>query len=162
MVHRYIWSDTLLSDVHELELTHHRGDALNTPVLKADLRPMHLSSMAKYMYSYCQYCGTWTSDVVVISLQMQYSKSDGGVAPRYDEGEDMVRQLQSNQTGMDDRLHQSQINLFSHQQPLTEGLFDAPNGELSLRFPVACDYLLMWRCMCSIAECCTSLKLSLR
>lgn len=77
---------------------------------------------------------------------MQYSKSDGGVAPRYDEGEDMVRQLQANQTGMD-RLHQSQINLFSHQQPLTEGLFDAQNGELSL-----CFLLHATTCLCGFVH----------
>ena len=52
---------------------------------------------------------------------MQYSKSDGGVAPRYDEGEDMVRQLQANQTGVDDRLHQSQIQLFKNRQLITSG-----------------------------------------
>lgn len=73
------------------------------------------------------------SVVVVVFLQMQYSKSDGGVAPRYDEGEDMVRQLQANQTGVDDRLHQSQINLFSHQQPISEGHFDAQNGKLHVQ-----------------------------
>ena len=64
--------------------------------------------------------------VVVLSLlhvllQMQYSKADGGVAPRYDEGEDMVRQLQANQTGVDDRLHQSQIQLFKNRQLITSG-----------------------------------------
>lgn len=67
----------------------------------------------------------------MVFLQMQYSKSDGGVAPKYDDGEDMVRQLQANQTGIDAKLHQSQINLFSHQQPLTEDHFDSQNGELS-------------------------------
>ncbi len=56
-----------------------------------------------------------------VVLQMQYSKSDGGVAPRYDEGEDMVRQLQANQTGVDDRLHQSQIQLFKNRQLITSG-----------------------------------------
>lgn len=63
---------------------------------------------------------------------MQYSKSDGGVAPRYDEGEDMVRQLQANQTGVDDKLHQSQIQLFKDRQLITSGdqLDDqAPNGD---------------------------------
>ncbi len=52
---------------------------------------------------------------------MQYSKSDGGVAPTYDEGEDMVRQLQANQTGVDDKLHQSQIQLFKNRQMITSG-----------------------------------------
>ena len=52
---------------------------------------------------------------------MQYSQSDGGVAPRYDEGEDIVRQLQANQTGVDDRLHQSQIQLFKDRQLITSG-----------------------------------------
>ena len=56
-----------------------------------------------------------------VVLQMQYSKSDGGVAPRYNEGEDMVRQLQANQTGVDDRLHQSQIQLFKNRQLITSG-----------------------------------------
>ena len=56
-----------------------------------------------------------------VLLQMQYSKADGGVAPRYDEGEDMVRQLQANQTGVDDRLHQSQIQLFKNRQLITSG-----------------------------------------
>ena len=56
-----------------------------------------------------------------VLLQMQYSKSDGGVAPRYDEGEDMVRQLQANQTGVDDRLHQSQIQLFKNRQLIASG-----------------------------------------
>ncbi len=51
-----------------------------------------------------------------VVVQMQYSRADGGVAPRYDEGEDMVRQLQANQTGVDDRLHQSQIQLFKNRQ----------------------------------------------
>ena len=57
----------------------------------------------------------------LLTLQMQYSQSDGGVAPRYDEGEDMVRQLQANQTGVDDRLHQSQIQLFKDRQLITSG-----------------------------------------
>ena len=57
----------------------------------------------------------------LLTLQMQYSKSDGGVAARYDEGEDMVRQLQANQTGVDDRLHQSQIQLFKDRQLITSG-----------------------------------------
>ena len=52
---------------------------------------------------------------------MQYSQSDGGVAPRYEEGEDMVRQLQANQTGVDDRLHQSQIQLFKDRQLIRSG-----------------------------------------
>ena len=52
---------------------------------------------------------------------MQYSKADGGVAPRYDEGEDMVRQLQANQTGVDDRLHQSHIQLFKNRQLIRSG-----------------------------------------
>ena len=54
-------------------------------------------------------------------LQMQYSRSDGGVAPRYDEGEDMVRQLQANQTGVDAKLHQSQIQLFKDRQLIHSG-----------------------------------------
>ena len=66
-----------------------------------------------------------------VLLQMQYSKADGGVAPRYDEGEDMVRQLQANQTGVDDRLHQSQIQLFKNRQLITSGdqiADDAPDA----------------------------------
>ena len=47
---------------------------------------------------------------------MQYSRSEGGVAPGYDEGEDMVRKLQANQTGVDDKLHQAQIQLFRNRQ----------------------------------------------
>ena len=54
-------------------------------------------------------------------LQMQYSKSDGGVAPRYDEGEDMVRQLQATQTGVDAKLHESQIQLFRNRQLIASG-----------------------------------------
>lgn len=56
-----------------------------------------------------------------VLLQMQYSKADGGVAPRYDEGEDMVRQLQAAQTGVDDRLQQSQIQLFKNRQLIVSG-----------------------------------------
>ncbi len=66
-----------------------------------------------------------------VLLQMQYSKSDGGVAPRYDEGEDMVRQLQANQTGVDDRLHRCQIQLFKNRQLITSGdqiADDAPDA----------------------------------
>jgi len=85
------------------------------------------------LYCICSQClhaclalGVITVHVVGLSrlhvlLQMQYSKSDGGVAPRYDEGEDMVRQLQANQTGVDDRLHQSQIQLFKNRQLITSG-----------------------------------------
>ena len=54
--------------------------------------------------------------VVCACVQMQYSRSDGGVPPRYDEGEDMVRQLQANQTGVDDRLRHSDIQLFKNRQ----------------------------------------------
>ena len=61
--------------------------------------------------------------VVCACVQMQYSRSDGGVPPRYDEGEDMVRQLQANQTGVDDRLRQSDIQLFKNRQ-----LGSASNG----------------------------------
>lgn len=57
----------------------------------------------------------------VILLQMQYSKLEGGVPPRYDEGEDMVRQLQANQTGVDDRLRQAQIQLFKNRQLIGAG-----------------------------------------
>lgn len=64
----------------------------------------------------------------LVSLQMQYSRGDGGVPPRYDEGEDMVRKLQANETGVDSKLQQAQINLFSNQQPLSEGRFEAQNG----------------------------------
>ena len=60
---------------------------------------------------------------------MQYSRGDGGVAPKYDEGEDMVRQLQANQTGVDDRLQQAQIQLFKNQQLLLGGDHDSPTAE---------------------------------
>ena len=52
---------------------------------------------------------------------MQYSRGDGGVAPKYDEGEDMVRQLQANQTGVDAKLQQAQIQLFKNQQLIHSG-----------------------------------------
>ena len=67
---------------------------------------------------------------------MQYSRSDGGVAPRYDEGEDMVRQLQANNTGVDDRLQQSHIQLFKNRQSVTadeyqtEGI-DVPDATIA-------------------------------
>jgi len=35
--------------------------------------------------------------------------------------EDMVRQLQANQTGLDDRLHHSHIQLFKDRQLITSG-----------------------------------------
>ena len=63
------------------------------------------------------------------TLQMQYSRGDGGVAPKYDEGEDMVRQLQANQTGVDDKLQQAQIQLFKNQQLLLGGDHDSPTAE---------------------------------
>lgn len=52
---------------------------------------------------------------------MQYSRGDSGVAPKYDEGEDMVRQLQANQTGVDDKLQRAQIQLFNNQQLIHSG-----------------------------------------
>lgn len=67
--------------------------------------------------------------VFVMFLQMQYSRGDGGVAPKYDEGEDMVRQLQANQTGVDDKLQQAQIQLFKNQQLLLGGDHDSPTAE---------------------------------
>ena len=74
-----------------------------------------------------QYTERCCRHLLLALLQMQYSQSDGGVAPRYDEGEDMVRQLQANQTGVDDRLHQSQIQLFKDRQLITSG--DQIDGE---------------------------------
>lgn len=61
----------------------------------------------------------YDKDAVYIDIpdwKMQYSRSDGGVPPRYDEGEDMVRQLQANKTGVDDLLRQSDIQLFKNRQ----------------------------------------------
>ncbi|KAL3145804.1 hypothetical protein ABBQ38_015181 [Trebouxia sp. C0009 RCD-2024] len=52
---------------------------------------------------------------------MQYSRGDDGVAPKYDEGEDMVRQLQANQTGVDAKLQQAQIQLFKNQKLIHSG-----------------------------------------
>lgn len=60
---------------------------------------------------------------------MQYSRGDSGVAPKYDEGEDMVRQLQANQTGVDDKLQQAQIQLFKNQQLIHSGDHGSPTIE---------------------------------
>ena len=60
---------------------------------------------------------------------MQYSRGDAGVAPKYDEGEDMVRQLQANQTGVDDKLQQAQIQLFKNQQLIHGGDHGSPTAE---------------------------------
>lgn len=43
------------------------------------------------------------------------------MAPKYDEGEDMVRQLQANQTGVDAKLQQAQIQLFKNQKLIHSG-----------------------------------------
>lgn len=43
------------------------------------------------------------------------------MAPKYDEGEDMVRQLQANQTGVDAKLQQAQIQLFKNTQLIHGG-----------------------------------------
>ena len=60
---------------------------------------------------------------------MQYSKGDAGVAPKYDEGEDMVRQLQVNQIGVDDKLQQARIQLFRNQQLIHSGDHSSPTAE---------------------------------
>ena len=51
------------------------------------------------------------------------------MAPKYDEGEDMVRQLQANQTGVDDKLQQAQIQLFKNQQLIHSGDHGSPTDE---------------------------------
>ena len=60
---------------------------------------------------------------------MQYSRGDAGVAAKYDEGEDMVRQLQSNQTGVDDKLQQAQIQLFKNHQLIHNGDDGTPTAQ---------------------------------
>ena len=76
----------------------------------------------------CQ-CGSACTHWVLLLLQMQYSRGDGGVAPKYDEGEDMVRQLQANQTGVDDKLQQAHIQLFKNQQLIHSGDHGITTGE---------------------------------
>ena len=59
--------------------------------------------------------------VLMPTLQVQYSADGTAVSTRYDPGGDMVRELQANSTGMDERLQQSQIRLIQNGMPLQAG-----------------------------------------